>query len=87
MEYGDEEMNEDKASSVPGSPKKHKSSVPVPTDDVVEDRIKTFKKTIPGPKRTDNEWTEMSRSKLHHDTVKDKLAGDGHSRPMNNGSP
>ena len=76
VEGGDTEMNEVAPSSGPSSVKKRKTSVPVPPDEFVDDRIKTFKKTVCGPKCTDNEWTEMLRGKLHQDTVKDKFVGD-----------
>ena len=46
VEGGDSEMNETAPSSGPSSDKKHKTSDVVTTDDFVEDRIMTLKKTV-----------------------------------------
>ena len=74
----DTELIEVSPSGCPISTKKRKASVPVPPDEFVDDRIKTFKKTVCGPKCTDNEGTEMLRGKLYQDTVQSKIP-DTHS--------
>ena len=69
-------MNETTTGSGQRSTKKHKTSVPVPPDKFVVDRIKGLKKTIGGVKCEDSKWTEMLREKLDQGTVKDKFTGD-----------
>ena len=72
QEGDDPQMDEVAGSSVQDSGKKSKKTVVVPTDVLVTDRIKTFKKTITGSKYEDNEWTQ--------DTDVEGKIGPGHSK-------